>query len=63
VKLVPRHVRAFNAMVDGGTMARMSYYLALTVYIVAKAVKMPKRHLFQKTVQRIKRKLGCSTKK
>ena len=63
VKLVPRHVRAFNAMVDGGTMTRVSYYVALTAYIVAQAVKMPKRRLFQKIVQRIKSKLGGSTKK
>jgi len=63
VELVPNHVRAFHAMIDGGTMARVSYYVALTAYIVAKAVKMPKRRLIQKIVQRIKSKLGRSTKK
>ena len=63
VEFVPRHVRAFHAMIDGGTMARVSYYVDLAVYIVAKTVKMPKRRLFQKIVQRIKSKLGCNTKK
>ena len=60
--LVPQIVRSFYKMIDGGILARMSYCIALTVYIVAKTVKMPKRRLFQKIVQRIKSKLGCRTK-
>ena len=54
---VPKIVRLFHTMIDGGPVETVNYYVSLFFFVVAKAVKMPKRFLLQKITKRIKERL------
>jgi len=62
-ELLLNHIRRFCEMIDGGSMAMANYYVALVMYYVTKAIKMPKRLLVQKIIHRVKGRLGRNGKK
>ena len=60
-EFLPPIAKAFYALVDGGTMAIVNYRVALFFHdattLITKIAKMPKHLLFQKIINRIKKRL------
>jgi len=61
-KLLPRHIRAFCKMIDGGPMSMVNYHVSLALYdfteLITRIAKMSPSLIVQKIVKRTKRLMG-----